>query len=102
MQNQSRLLWPNGHLDLDEGGKIVDQKLFCSIIGSLLYIIVSRPDVMISVCICARFQASPREVHLKVAKRILRLKGSQCPRGRVNWAFLKIQQQLNPKQIFKP
>jgi hypothetical protein len=53
----------NGHLDLDEGGTIVDQKLFRSIIGSLLYITASRPDVMFSVCMCAQFQASPREVH---------------------------------------
>jgi hypothetical protein len=51
---------------------MVDQKLFCSIIGSLLYITASRPDVMFSVCMCARFQASPREIHLKAAKRILR------------------------------
>jgi hypothetical protein len=49
----------NGHLDLDEGGTMVDQKLFCSIIGSLLYITASRPDVTFSVCMCARFQASP-------------------------------------------
>jgi hypothetical protein len=62
----------NGHLDFDEGGTIVDQKLFRSIIGSFLYITASRPDVMFSVCMCARFQASPREVHLKAAKRILR------------------------------
>jgi hypothetical protein len=62
----------NGHLDLDVGGTIVDQKLFHSIIGSLLYITASRPYVMFSVCMCARFQASPREVHLKAAKRILR------------------------------
>jgi hypothetical protein len=62
----------NGHLDLDEGGSIVDHKLFRSIIGSLLYITVARPDVMFSVCMCARFQTSPREVHLKAAKRILR------------------------------
>jgi hypothetical protein len=62
----------NGHLDLDEGGTIVDQKLFRSIIGSLLYITASRPDVMFGVCTCARFQASPRDVHLKAAKRILR------------------------------
>jgi hypothetical protein len=62
----------NGHLDLDEGGTIVDQKLFRSIIDSLLYIIAFSPDVMFSVCMCARFQASPREVHLKAAKRILR------------------------------
>jgi hypothetical protein len=62
----------NGHLDLDEGGTMVDQKLFRSIIGSLLYIVASRPDVMFSVCMCARFQASPREIHLKAVKRILR------------------------------
>jgi hypothetical protein len=62
----------NGHLDLDEGGTMVDQKLYRSIIGSLLYITASKPDVMFSVCMCARFQASPREIHLKDAKRILR------------------------------
>jgi hypothetical protein len=62
----------NGHLDLDEGGTMVDQKLFCSIIGSLLYITASRPDVMFSVCMYARFQASPRKIHLKTTKRILR------------------------------
>jgi hypothetical protein len=51
---------------------MVDQKLFRSIIGSLLYITVSKPDVMFSVYMCARFQASPREIYLKAAKRILR------------------------------
>src|SRR6187455_3040644 len=51
---------------------MVDQKLYHSIIGSLLYITASKPDVMFSVCMCARFQASPREIHLKAAKRILR------------------------------
>jgi hypothetical protein len=50
----------NGHLDLDEGGTIVDEKLFRSIIGRLLYITVSRLDVMFRVCMCARFQASRR------------------------------------------
>jgi hypothetical protein len=72
MQSLSRLLWNKCHLDLDEGGTIVDQKLFRSIIGSLLYITASRPDVMFSVCMCARFQASPKEVYLKATKRILR------------------------------
>jgi hypothetical protein len=62
----------NDYLDLDEGGTMVDQKLFRSIIGSLLYITVSKPDVMFSVYMCARFQASPREIYLKAAKRILR------------------------------
>jgi hypothetical protein len=41
-------------------------------IGSLLYMTASRPDVMFSVCMCARFQASPRESHLKATKRMLR------------------------------
>jgi hypothetical protein len=53
------------HLDLDEGGTIVDQKLFRSIIGSLHNITASRADVMFSVCMCAQFQAFPREAHLK-------------------------------------
>ena len=45
----------NGHLNLDEGGKMVDQTLYRSMIGSLLYLIASRPDIMFSVCMCARF-----------------------------------------------
>jgi hypothetical protein len=43
----------NGHLDLDEGGKPVDQNLYRSMIGSLLYLTASRPDIMFSVCMCA-------------------------------------------------
>ncbi|CAO2163650.1 unnamed protein product [Urochloa humidicola] len=62
----------NGHLDLDEKGKPVDLKLYRSMIGSLLYLTASRPDIMFSVCMCARFQASPRECHLTAVKRILR------------------------------
>ena len=62
----------NGHLDLNEGGKSVDQTLYRSIIGSLLYLTASRPDIMFSVCMCARFQASPKETHLIAVKRILR------------------------------
>jgi hypothetical protein len=48
----------NGHLDLDTGGKSVDQKVYRSMIGSLLYLCTSRPDIMLSVCTCARFQAN--------------------------------------------
>jgi hypothetical protein len=71
----------NGHLDLDEGGKLVDQKLYRSMIGSLLYITASRPNVMFSVCMCDLFQASPKEAHLMAAKRILRyLKYTHCIR----------------------
>jgi hypothetical protein len=62
----------NGNLDSDASGNMVDQKLYHSIIGSLLYVTASRPDVMFNVCMCARFQVSPRESHLKATKRILR------------------------------
>jgi hypothetical protein len=62
----------NGHLDLDTGGKSVDQKVYRSMIGSLLYLCESRPDITLSVCICARFQAAPKECHLRAVKRIMR------------------------------
>jgi hypothetical protein len=47
----------NGNLDCDASGNMVDQKLYRSTIRSLLYVTTSRPDVMFSVCMCARFQA---------------------------------------------
>ncbi|KAK8621081.1 hypothetical protein V6N13_067524 [Hibiscus sabdariffa] len=59
-------------LDKDEEGKCVDSKLYRSMIGSLLYLTTSRPDIMFSVCLCARFQANPKESHLKAVKRIFR------------------------------
>jgi hypothetical protein len=62
----------NGHHDLDMGGKLLDQKVYRSMISSLLYLCAFRPDIMVSVCLCARFQASPKECHLRVVKRIMR------------------------------
>jgi hypothetical protein len=67
----------NDQLGVDASGNMVDQKLYRFMIGSLLYVTTSRPDVMFSVCKCARYQASPRESYLKTTKRILRyLKGT--------------------------
>ena len=62
----------NGQLDLDPNGKDVDQKVYRSMIGSLLYLCASRPDIMLSVCMCARFQFAPKESHFMGVKRILR------------------------------
>jgi hypothetical protein len=62
----------DGHVDLNKGGKSVDQKAYRSMIGSLLYLCASRPDIMLSICMCARFQSDPRECHLVAVKRILR------------------------------
>jgi hypothetical protein len=62
----------DGHVDLNKGGKSVDQKAYRSMIGSLLYLCASRPDIMLSVCMCARYQSDPKECHLVAVKRILR------------------------------
>ncbi|XP_031111754.1 uncharacterized protein LOC116015718 [Ipomoea triloba] len=53
----------------DTSSKQVDAKLYKSMIGSLLYLTASRPDIMFSVGLCARFQADPRETHLNAVKR---------------------------------
>ena len=50
----------------------VDPTLQRSMIGSLLYLTVSRPDIAFSVGVCARFQAAPKESHLTTVKRIIR------------------------------
>nr|XP_016439335.1 PREDICTED: uncharacterized mitochondrial protein AtMg00810-like [Nicotiana tabacum] len=65
-------------LDMDEHGSPVNETMYRGIIGSLLYLIASRPDIVFSVGLCARFQSNPKESHPKTAKRILRyLKGTQ-------------------------
>ncbi|KAH9802698.1 hypothetical protein KPL71_001497 [Citrus sinensis] len=59
-------------LDKDEKGKEVDIKTYRGMIGSLLYLTASRPDIMFSVCLCARFQSCPKESHMLAVKRIFR------------------------------
>jgi hypothetical protein len=56
----------------DLTGKSVDPSLYRSMIGSLLYLTASRPDIAFSVGVCARFQANPKESHLTAVKRIIR------------------------------
>ena len=59
-------------LSKDTSAKDVDQTLYRSMIGSLLYLTTSRPDIAFSVGICAHFQACPKESHLFVVKRIIK------------------------------
>jgi hypothetical protein len=66
------LMGINDHLDLDMGGKPVDQKVYHSMIDSLLYLCASMIDIMLSVCMCARFQDAPKECYLRTVKRIMR------------------------------
>jgi transposase InsO family protein len=56
----------------DLAGKSVDRSLYRSMIGSLLYLTASRPDIAFNVGVCARFQANPKESHLNAVKRIIR------------------------------
>nr|GEZ09289.1 retrovirus-related Pol polyprotein from transposon TNT 1-94 [Tanacetum cinerariifolium] len=60
----------------DRTGKDVELHLYRSMIGSLIYLTASRPDIMFAVCACARHQVTPKECHLHAVKRIFRyLKG---------------------------
>ncbi|GJX48864.1 putative ribonuclease H-like domain-containing protein [Tanacetum coccineum] len=60
----------------DEEAANVDVHLYRSMIGSLMYLTASRPDIMFTVCACSRFQVTPKTLHLHVVKRIFRyLKG---------------------------
>ncbi|WVZ95620.1 hypothetical protein U9M48_041356 [Paspalum notatum var. saurae] len=59
-------------LDADEDGKKVDQKVYRGMIGSLLYLTATRPDIQFAVGLCAHFQAFSRESHRTAVKRILR------------------------------
>ncbi|CAA7017608.1 unnamed protein product [Microthlaspi erraticum] len=56
----------------DEQGEDVDVKLYRGMIGSLLYLTASRPDLSFSVGVCARYQAKPKQSHLQAVKKILR------------------------------
>ncbi|GKE44978.1 hypothetical protein Tco_1472262, partial [Tanacetum coccineum] len=58
-------------------GKPVDATLYHGMIGSLIYLTFSRPDLIYAVCLCAQHQAKPTEKHLNSVKRIFRyLKGT--------------------------
>nr|XP_023911341.1 uncharacterized protein LOC112022955 [Quercus suber] len=59
-------------LSIDEARVDVDPTLYRSMIGSLLYLTASRPNIAFSVGVCARFQAAPKESHLTAVKRIIR------------------------------
>ncbi|GJX23554.1 retrovirus-related pol polyprotein from transposon TNT 1-94 [Tanacetum coccineum] len=61
----------------DEEGESVDNTKYKGMIGSLLYLTASRPNIMFSVCLCARFQEDPKTYHLEAVKHIFRyIKGT--------------------------
>ncbi|GJV72476.1 hypothetical protein Tco_1492471 [Tanacetum coccineum] len=59
-------------LDEDPQGKAIDPTRYHGMIGTLMYLTSSRPDLVFAVCICARYQAKPTKKHLHAVKRIFR------------------------------
>ncbi|XP_071699370.1 secreted RxLR effector protein 161-like [Rutidosis leptorrhynchoides] len=67
----------NAKLTLKGEGDSFDNTKYRGMIGSLLYLMASRPDIMFSVCLCARFQENPKMSHVEAVKQIFRyLKGT--------------------------
>ena len=71
----------NAKLGNDPSGQSVDITLYRSIIGSLLYLTTSWPDIAFSVGVYARFQSNPKESHLNAIKRVIKYVSSTCDFG---------------------
>ncbi|GKA69050.1 retrovirus-related pol polyprotein from transposon TNT 1-94 [Tanacetum coccineum] len=68
---------PPNNIGLDLAGKVVNETSYRGMIGSLMYLTATRPDIQFSIVLCARYQSNPKESHLTVVKRILKyLKGT--------------------------
>ena len=63
---------PSTRSEIDDGSPSVEEKSYRGMIGSLLYLTASRPNIVFNVGLCARFQSKPKESHLKAVKRIFR------------------------------
>jgi hypothetical protein len=68
----STLMSTTTSLGPDEDGEVVGQRYYRSTIGSLLYLIATRPDIQFSMGLCVSFQASPRSLHRTTVQRIFR------------------------------
>ncbi|GJV44100.1 putative ribonuclease H-like domain-containing protein, partial [Tanacetum coccineum] len=76
VKTKSTPIETNKALVKDEEAEAVDVYLSRSMIGSLMYLTASRPDIMFAICACARFQVTPKTSHIYAVKRIFRyLKG---------------------------
>nr|GFC22756.1 uncharacterized mitochondrial protein AtMg00810-like [Tanacetum cinerariifolium] len=75
------LMVEKSKLDEDKKGKAVDPSHYHGMIGTLLYLTASRPDLQFAICMCARYQARPTEKHVHAVKRIFRYLRGTVNRG---------------------
>ena len=68
----------NAKLTSDPSSEFVDVTLYRSMIGCLLYLTASRPDIAFCVGVCSRFQSNPKVSHLNAVKRIIKYVGGTC------------------------
>nr|GEZ90541.1 hypothetical protein [Tanacetum cinerariifolium] len=68
-------------LDKDKKGKAVDPSHYHGMIGTLLYLTASRPDLQFAICMCARYQARPTEKLIHAVKRIFQYLRGTVHRG---------------------
>ncbi|GJR18845.1 hypothetical protein Tco_0967372 [Tanacetum coccineum] len=86
----------------DEDGEEVDVHLYRSMIGSLMYLTSSRPDIMFAVCACARYQLNPKVSHLYDVKRIFRYLKGQPKLGlwlSISWCQILISWQCKKQTV---
>ncbi|GKF42718.1 hypothetical protein Tco_0126060 [Tanacetum coccineum] len=77
----------------DKDGEEVDVHMYRSMIGSLMYLTSSRPDIMFVVCACARYQVNPKVSHLYAVKRIFSVRNKQwlqIPQQKLNMWPLQV------------
>ncbi|GJW34668.1 retrovirus-related pol polyprotein from transposon TNT 1-94 [Tanacetum coccineum] len=78
MMVKTPMVTPN-NLGPDLSGKSVNKTQYKGMYGSLMYLIASRPDIQFSTCLCARYQANPKESHLIAVKRIFKYLKGKAP-----------------------
>ncbi|GJW46480.1 retrovirus-related pol polyprotein from transposon TNT 1-94 [Tanacetum coccineum] len=76
------------HLDVDLSGTPVDQTKYRSMVGALMYLTTSRPNIIHATCYCVRYQARPTEKHLIAVKRIFRYLKNTINMG-LSWSSKK-------------
>ncbi|XP_058740894.1 secreted RxLR effector protein 161-like [Vicia villosa] len=62
----------NENLKKEDGGRLVDASMYRSLVGSLFYLTVTRPDLMFAASLLSRFMSKPSHLHLGAVKRVLR------------------------------